>query len=179
MGFNLLRKSEVERSETNEFDIVKEWCGEQRNVDQMGDCSQNRCRKIWRSVCNLRRGVREGRPSNKRKRPNREWKNRAEVKLLSRSGFERFICERKRTLYLFLIYLDPVGEFRIKEMWWNTGVLLTARAAEFMTSWDDQFETWVADWLSRRELQVNFRLNDNSAGSSLINSLRTRLRSRV
>jgi len=42
MGFNLIRKREVERSETGEFntgELEKKWRDEQRDVGQTGDSS--------------------------------------------------------------------------------------------------------------------------------------------
>jgi len=40
MGFNFLRKREVERLETGAYNIGQcSWRDEQRDVDQMGDCS--------------------------------------------------------------------------------------------------------------------------------------------
>jgi len=57
-------------------------------------------------------------------------------------------------------------------MWWNLGVLVTARTAELRTSW--RRFVCVAGRLSRRVTIVNFRINErssNGAGSSLINSI--------
>jgi len=68
------------------------------------------------------------------------------------------------------IYLEHWSNSRIRVMWWNFGVLLAARTSQLRTSW--RRLVWVADGLSRRELQqsVNER-SCNSTGSSLINSI--------
>jgi len=68
--------------------------------------------------------------------------------------WEIYIWER--TLYFTLSFiLNQWKDFRIWAMWWNLWVLVTARAAEFMTSWERL--VCVADRLSRRELQYNYR----------------------
>jgi len=114
----------------------------------------------------------------------REWKKRAEVRRLT--SFEKFTCVRENlVLDLILSFiLSQRRDYRIGVMWWNLGVLVTARAAEFRTSW--RRLVWVAGTLSRRELHYSIlewmidwcftarqhkNRSSNSAGSNLINSI--------
>jgi len=157
--FNFLRKRDVERSETGEFNFgagVTWWT--------TWRCSFGRRRVIWerRASRTMWRG----------------WKKRSEVRSLTR--FEKFICERANLVaYLILSFiLSQCRDSILEVMWWNLGVLVTARAAELRTSWG-RF-VCVAGRLSRRDLQLSileWMRNSNSAGSSLIYSLRIGLRS--
>jgi len=76
----------------------------------------------------------------------REGKKRAEIRRLT--SFDRFICEKERTLYLILLFIwSQWRDLRTGVMWWNLGVLVTARAAELRTSWRHKLDCLNAELL--------------------------------
>jgi len=129
-NFNFLRKREVERSQTGEFNVGEgvTWWATWRRWRLF---NKNRSKMIERFVCNFKmRGKWRAIKSDKRGRPSRtmwrKWKKRAEVKWLT--SFERFICKRDQIVLNYLIYLEPEEKFHWEyAMWWNIGVLVTAR----------------------------------------------------
>jgi len=122
-----------------------------------------RSRMIIRSICYLKtRGESRASKGDKRRWPSttmcREWKKRAKVRRLT--SFKKFICVRERererereNLVFDSLYfiLSQWRDLRIRVMWWNLGVLVTARAAELRTRL--RRFVCVAGRLSRRELQ--------------------------
>ena len=79
-----------------------------------------------------------------------EWQVSGDM--LGNLNWVSFLYVRERTLYWILSFiLSQWRDLSMGVIWWNLGVLVTARATELRKSW--RRFVWAAGRLSRRELQ--------------------------